>query len=97
LIRKYDARYFMISVDKPEDNKAFAEKEHADFPILSNPAKDVATAYGVVNDQRPYAYRWTFYINPEGRIVYIDKQVHPATSGQDVVARLKALDVPERR
>jgi peroxiredoxin Q/BCP len=87
----------MISVDKPEDNKAFAEKEHADFPILSNPEKDVATAYGVVNDQRPFAQRWTFYINPEGRIAFIDKQVHPATSGQDVVAKLKELGVPVRK
>lgn len=86
----------MISVDKPEDNKAFAEKEHADFPLLSNPDKDVANAYGVLGE-RPFASRWTFYINPEGKIAYIDKQVHPATSGQDVVEKLKALDVPARR
>jgi peroxiredoxin Q/BCP len=38
----------MASVDTPEDNKAFAEKEHADFPLLSDPSKKVATAYGVV-------------------------------------------------
>jgi peroxiredoxin Q/BCP len=86
----------MISVDKPEDNKAFAEKEHADFPILSNPDKNVATAYGVINDQRPFANRWTFYINPEGRIAYIDKEVHPASSGQELAARLKELNVPTR-
>ena len=85
----------MASVDKPEDNKAFAEKEHADFPLLSDPGKNVAMSYGVVNDQRPYANRWTFYIGPDGKILYIDKQVKPATSGEDVVAKLKELKVPE--
>jgi peroxiredoxin Q/BCP len=97
MIRKFDTAYFMISVDTPEDNKAFAEKEHADFPMLSDPTKKVATAYGVVNDQRPLAFRWTFYIDPNGKIVFIDKQVKPATSGEDVTAKLKELNVPERR
>jgi len=86
----------MVSVDTPEDNKAFAEKEHADFPLLSDPSKKVAMAYGVVNDQRPLAFRWTFYIGPDGKIRDIDKQVKPASSGEDVVGKLKELNVPER-
>ena len=32
----------MISVDTLEDNKGFAEKEKADFPMLANPDKKVA-------------------------------------------------------
>jgi peroxiredoxin Q/BCP len=91
----------MISVDTPEDNKAFAEKEHADFTMLSNPDKKVAIAYGVIAADAPpdrqFAKRWTFYIGPDGKIMNIDKQVHPATSGEDVVAKLKELNVPERR
>ena len=35
----------MISVDTLEENKAFAQKEHADFPMLANPDKKVALAY----------------------------------------------------
>ncbi len=87
----------MASVDTLEDNKAFAEKEHADFPILSDPDKQVATSYGVVTGTRPYAMRWTYYIGPDGKIIFIDKQVKPATSGQDIVAKLQELKVPERR
>ena len=90
----------MISVDTPEDNKAFAEKEHADFPMLSDPSKKIANAYGVIPPDRPpdrqFASRWTFYIGPDGKILYIDKQVKPATSGEDAVARLKELGVPAR-
>ena len=91
----------MVSVDTPEDNKAFAEKEHADFPILADPSKKVAFAYGVIPPDRPpdrqFASRWTFYIGPDRRIIYIDKQVKPATSGEDVVAKLKELGFPMRK
>ena len=39
----------MVSVDPPETNKAFAEQEHADFVMLSDPTRKVADAYGVLN------------------------------------------------
>jgi peroxiredoxin Q/BCP len=96
----------MISVDTTASNKAFAEKEHADFPILSDMSKKVALAYGVIPPDAPperqFARRWTFYIGPDGKILFIDKGatgrgVNPATSGEDIVAKLKELNVPERR
>ena len=90
----------MISVDTLEDNKAFAEKEHADFPLIANPDKKVAMSYGVIAPDAPpdrqFARRWTFYIDPSGKIAAIDKAVKPASSGQDIVAKLKELNVPER-
>ena len=86
----------MASVDTPADNKAFAEKEHADFPLLSDPSKTVATAYGVVTPERQFAYRWTFYIGPDGKILAIDKDVKPQTAGEAVVAKLKELGVKEK-
>jgi thioredoxin-dependent peroxiredoxin len=91
----------MISVDTLEDNKAFAEKEHADFPMLANPDKKVALAYGVINPEAPpdrqFARRYTYYIDPAGKIAFIDNAVKPATSGQDIVAHLQELKVPERK
>ena len=91
----------MISVDTLEDNKAFAAKEHADFPMLANPDKKVALAYGVINPEAPpdrqFARRYTFYIDPTGRIADIDKAVKPASSGQDIVTHLEALKVPARK
>jgi peroxiredoxin Q/BCP len=91
----------MISVDTLEENTAFAKKEQADFPMLANPDKKVAFAYGVITPDSPadrqFARRWTFYIDPAGKIAYIDKQVRPATSGQDIVTHLQELKVPERK
>ena len=65
-----------------------------DYPILSDPSKEVAKAYGVVTPERELPFRWTFYIGADGRILYVDKEVKPPTAGADVAARLKALGVP---
>ena len=83
----------MASVDTPEDNKGFAEKEKADFPILSDPGKQIATAYGVIPEGRQFAARHTFYIGPDGRILDIDKKVSVRTAGADMVAKLETLGV----
>ena len=91
-IRKYDVAYFMASVDPLEENKKFAESEKADFPLLSDPDKTVATKYGVLSG-RGFANRWTFYIDKDGKIAHIDKAVKPATSAEDMIAKLGELKV----
>ena len=105
LIKKYDATYFMASVDAldgaqgnkafAETHKAFAETHKADFPLLSDPTKDTAKAYGVLTE-RGFANRWTFYIGKDGRIQAIDKDVATrlATSAEDMAAKLGELKTP---
>ncbi|MFI5184046.1 MAG: peroxiredoxin family protein [Vicinamibacteria bacterium] len=95
-IRKYDVAYFMASVDPIEGekgNKAFAESESADFPMLGDPGKEVASAYGVLNAERGVANRWTFYIDRDGRVAFVDKAVKPPTSAEDMLAKLAELKV----
>jgi thioredoxin-dependent peroxiredoxin len=96
LIKKYDVTYFMASVDSVADNKGFAEQQHADFPLLSDPTKDTAQAYGVLGPSGT-ANRWTFYVGKDGRILAIDKAVKPATSAEDMAAKLGELSVEPRR
>src|SRR5882757_10980566 len=51
MIKKYDVTYFMASVDALEGEKgniAFAQEHKADFPLLSDPTKETAGAYGVL-------------------------------------------------
>jgi thioredoxin-dependent peroxiredoxin len=88
--------YFAASVDDPETNKKFAEHVQADYPILSDPEKKTASAYGVVNTQRPRAMRWTFYIGPDGRIADFDPKISVKTAGEDVVKRLEALKIKKK-
>jgi peroxiredoxin Q/BCP len=67
-----------------------------DYPLLSDPTKATATAYGVVDEDQPFPSRRTFYIGLNGRILYIDKQVNPATQGKVIAAKLAELGVPRR-
>ena len=104
-IKRYDVSYFMASVDPIEKNKEFAKattvklgdtevsKKEADFPLLSDPTKETAKAYGVLNE-RGTASRWTFYIDKTGKISYIEKTVKPDTSAEDMIAKLSELKVP---
>ena len=91
-IREYDVAYFMASVDPLDQNTKFAADNKADFPLLSDPSKETATAYGVLM-AAGIANRWTFYIDKDGKIAYIDKSVRTQTSAEDMVARLGELKV----
>jgi peroxiredoxin Q/BCP len=114
-IQKYQVTYFMASVDKLEDNAAFAkatsvalqgrdgkpngtvvEKKEADFPMLADPTKEVATKYGVLNEQSGVANRWTFYIDKTGKVAAVDTAVRPATSAEDMLAKLEELNVAKK-
>lgn len=90
-LKPLNVAYFTASVDTPEDNKKFAEKLGLDYPILSDPDKSTAEAYGVVNPTRKVAQRWTFYIDKDGVVKEVDKKISTKTAGPDVAAKLKAL------
>jgi peroxiredoxin Q/BCP len=89
--------FFGASVDTPEENKKFAEHLELTYPLLSDPGKEVAKAYGVVGGDRQRAARWTFYISPEGKILHVDRDVSPATAGSAVAERLASLGVPRAK
>jgi peroxiredoxin Q/BCP len=74
----------------------FAQSLGIDYPLLSDPTRQTATAYGVVNKDQPFASRWTFYIGVDGRVLYIDKQVSPTSHGQAIAAKLAELGIPRR-
>jgi peroxiredoxin Q/BCP len=95
-LRKYDAAYFAASVDEPALNKEFSDKLMLDFPLLSDPTKDTAKAYGVLNE-RGMANRWTFYIDKEGKIAHIDQSVKPEGYGATVAGKLKELGVSAKK
>lgn len=90
----------MASVDDLETNTRFAKEHAAPFPILADPGKDVAKAYGVIRLDRPpeqqLATRWTFYINPDGRIAAIDKNPTTGTAGETMIKKLEELGVKKR-
>ena len=83
----------MASLDDAEKNKAFAESLDGDFPLLSDPDKQAAKAYGVLGPAGAYTKRWTFYIDRAGVIRHIDKSVDTASAGPDIVKQLDPLEL----
>ena len=92
MIRAFKASYFMASVDPIEDNVGFAEENDADFPILSDESKAIARRYGVLSE-RGFANRQTFYIDSDGIILSVDRNVNPSTAAEDIAATLERLGV----
>ena len=89
-IQSFDVAYFMASVDTLEDNTAFAAEHEANFPILSDPTKEMTGDYDVLMEVG-FANRWTFYIDTDGTVLKIDKGTNPAKAGRDLVANMVEL------
>ena len=63
-----------ISPDKPEKLAKFREDHELNFPLLSDPDKEVMTAYGAFGEKKNYGkvtqgvIRSTFLVEPDGTI-----------------------------
>jgi peroxiredoxin Q/BCP len=86
----------MVSLDSPERNRDFAESLESKLVLLSDPSGKVAKAYGVAGIRGLFAKRWTFYIDREGIVRHVDKDVRVETAGQDIARRLGELGFPRR-
>ena len=95
LLKNMQVAYFMASVDPLEKNIDFARQNAADFPILSDPSKETARDYEVLT-MGLFAKRQNFYIDTDRTILFIDRNVRPAHTAQDIAAKLKELGVGVR-
>ena len=93
---RFDVALFAASCDSAETNRRFAKTLDLDYPVLSDPDKEVATAYGVVHEGRSYPERWTFIISSKGVILDIISEVDTGAHGAQIAARLELLEVPRR-
>jgi peroxiredoxin Q/BCP len=93
---EFDVAIYAASVDDVETNTSFAKELGLDYPILSDPTKATARAYGVLAPGKEYASRWTFIIGKDGMILDVLRNVNPSTHGADLAARLAELGVPKK-
>ena len=98
LLKAYDIMYFTASCDTVEQNTKFAKEEiKADYPILSDPTREVAKAYGLVDSDKGNAKRVTFVIGPDGKIADIETKVKTAEAAKQMADKLAALKVPAKK
>jgi peroxiredoxin Q/BCP len=78
-----------ISVDTLDDQRKFAEKENLTYPLLADPDKKVARAFGVLTPAG-YAQRATFVIDKDGVVRKIYPRVaDPRAHADEVLAHVK--------
>jgi peroxiredoxin Q/BCP len=82
---------FAASVDRPETNLRFARKLELTYPILSDPGKKVAKAYGVLRAGL-FASRKTIVVDRDGLVAHIETKVSLKTAGEDLVRVLAGLE-----
>jgi peroxiredoxin Q/BCP len=92
----FDVALYAASTDPPDKNAKFAQSLSLDYPILSDPTRAVARAYGVLDESGEYADRWTFIIGKDGTILDVMKNVSAAHHGRDLARRLGELGVARR-
>lgn len=95
-LSKFKVQFFGASVDTPELNKQFSDKNSYNFPLLSDPEKSYAKSLGVLNPANGLTFRWTYIIDDQGVIREIDKMVKPGNHGKDLAAKLEALGIPKK-
>ncbi|HTO56062.1 MAG TPA: peroxiredoxin [Myxococcota bacterium] len=93
-LAKYDVAIYMVSFDKPEKNAEFAKSLNAKLPLLSDPTGATAEAFGNSGLGGMYAKRWTYYVDADGVVRYVDKDVKTATAAKDIAAKLGELGFP---
>jgi peroxiredoxin Q/BCP len=86
-----DAQVVGISVDTAASHKAFAEKYHLPFPLLADAKAEVATNYGALSDWlvMKVARRYTFLINPQGKIAKVYLSVDTSRHSAEIVSDLR--------
>jgi peroxiredoxin Q/BCP len=82
-----------ISVDDSASHAEFAEKYHLPFPLLADKSGAVAARYGALLDMVLFkvAKRYTFLIDPQGRIAKVYLKVETSRHSTDVIEDLKAM------
>ena len=88
---KRDCQILAVSVDDVESHRAWAaELGGVAFPLLSDPARETARAWEVLNEADNRAFRATFVIDPAGLVAYC--VVSPMNVGRSVDETLRVLD-----
>ena len=80
-----------VSADRVAVQKKFIERFSLTFPMISDTAKEVITAYGAREVLGITAKRSTFLVAPDGRIAHVWPKVKVEGHADDVVATLRGL------
>ncbi len=90
-LKALNVAYFTASCDPVDVQKKFAESLEVDYPILADPSKEAAKAFGVSDGGN--AKRHTIFIDKNGKVAHVEIKVNTETHGKDIAAKLKELGI----
>ena len=93
LLESLGAKVVGVSIDDSFSHKKFAEKYNLPFPLLSDTSGEVAGRYGALNNFLviKLAKRYTYLINPQGKIAKIYFSIDTSKHSQEIIEDLRAL------
>jgi len=82
-----------VSVDDSSSHAAFAKKYKLPFPLLADKNGEVANRYGALLNLGLFkvARRYTFLINPQGKISKVYTKVETSRHSKEIIDDLKLL------
>lgn len=88
-----------VSIDSSASNAQFAKKYHLPFPLLADHDGEVARRYGAYADWMVarFARRYTFLIDPQGKIAKTYLKVDTSKHSAEIIADLKQLSSSSRK
>jgi peroxiredoxin Q/BCP len=84
-----------VSYDSPETNRAFAERHHLPFVLLSDTDRALARAVGAAIPLLPFPKRVSYLVGPDGRVLKAYPKVTPATHAEEVLEDYRVLTKAE--
>jgi thioredoxin-dependent peroxiredoxin len=96
-IEKLNAKVVGVSVDDTDSHAEFAKKYNLPFPLLSDKDGKVADSYGALTNLGiiKIAKRYTYLIDPNGRIAKVYLSVNTSRHSQEIIDDLKKLSLSE--
>ena len=85
------AQVIGVSLDDSASHAQFAKKYSLPFPLLADPSGAVTGSYGALPEGSRYAKRYTFLVDPAGKVAKIYTSVETSRHSAEVIEDLKRL------
>jgi peroxiredoxin Q/BCP len=85
------AQVIGVSLDDSASHAQFAKKYSLPFPLLADPSGAVTASYGALPQGSRYAKRYTFLVDPGGRVAKIYTSVETSRHSVEVLEDLKRM------
>ncbi len=90
-LEQMGAQVVGVSLDDSASHAQFAKKFSLPFPLLADPSGAVTRSYGALPEGSRYARRYTFLINPAGKVAKVYTSVETSRHSVEVIEDLKRL------